>query len=388
MINQVIPEYDIAIIGAGPGGISAALSLFCGDHPEYRVVLIDKSSFPREKICGDAVPSWVFSDLEEVSQGIHDRFLAEISPPLFRKTQLLVNRSKSLTIEWSRPGYMVPRIILDNFLLKQTNGIEGLDVMLDVNVAKIQRRDNFFNLIDKNRNVFLKARYVIGSDGAPSTVVRNLIPHFRTKIRSGSAIRTYYSNLSIQDPEISRVCYSSKYSPGYFWLFPMGPHRANVGFGMINKSRRKKNINLKDAFEYFVNEFPEVRDLLAGGTREEALKGGFLPFSKGVGNLIGPGFSLVGDAANLNDPLSGDGIRNAVKSGILLGKNLSIQSNPEVYNSLILSSYHGALKKKMQKELQFRARLVRIGQFFPFALPMLTPLGQNKFLMRWIKKWI
>ncbi len=388
MINKVIPEYDIAIIGAGPGGISTALSLFCGDHTEYRVALIDKSTFPREKVCGDAVPSWIFTDLEEVSQGIHDRFLAEINPFLFRKTQLLVNRSKSLTVEWSRPGYMVPRIILDNFLLKQTEDIEGLDLMLGVDVAKIQRRDNFFNLLDKDRNVFLKARYVIGSDGAPSTVVRNLIPHFRTRIRSGSAIRTYYSNLMIKDPEIARVCYSNKYSPGYFWLFPIGPNRANVGFGMINRSRRKKNINLKDAFEYFVNEFPEVRDLLAGGTREEALKGGFLPFSKGVGNLVGQGFSLVGDAANLNDPLSGDGIRNAVKSGILLGKNLSIQGDLKAYNSLILKSYHEALIKKMQKELKFRARLVRIGQFIPFALPIFAPLGQNRFVMKWIKKWI
>ncbi len=118
------------------------------------------------------------------------------------------------------------------------------------------------------------------------------------------------------------------------------------------------------------------------------MKGGMLPFSKGVESVIGKGYALVGDAANLNDPFSGDGIRNAVISGILLGTCLdAIDDNTDLC-SLELKPYQSKLADKLHKSLKFRARLIRIASRFPFLIELAVSLGDKKWFKNWIMKWI
>ena len=77
MSNLKSVEYDVAIVGSGPGGAATAMSLI-HYKSQLKVALVDKSVFPREKVCGDAVPSWIFKDLEVVSPGIHEKFLHDL----------------------------------------------------------------------------------------------------------------------------------------------------------------------------------------------------------------------------------------------------------------------------------------------------------------------
>lgn len=382
-------EFDIAIIGAGPGGIATVLSLFASLlKPGLRVALLDKSTFPREKVCGDAVPFWVFRDLNEIIPGIHDRMLAQLKPGRFTQTRLSVNSRRSMTLKWSGAGYMIPRKELDDFLLKEVRQQPAVEIIEDCNVSQIVRVDSGFSVRDADRKEILKARYIVGADGAPSTVVRSLRPGFQQRARSGSAVRGYFSNLKIEDPETSLVFYDRKYAPGYFWFFPLSKDRANVGFGMGNKWRQRKNINLNEAFWEFVREEPVVSKLLCEGQLDAPLKGGMLPFSKGVESVIGKGYALVGDAANLNDPFSGDGIWNAVISGTLLGKCLASGLEGASLLQLELQDYQNQLAKKLHHSLRYRARLVRWSSRMPFLVDWAVRLGDQKWIRRWIGKWI
>ena len=91
-------DYDVAIVGSGPGGAATAMSLaHCKTN--MKIALLDKSVFPREKVCGDAVPSWIFKDLEVVAPGIHEKFLNSINPPVFRRTSVYNSKGRHLTLE-------------------------------------------------------------------------------------------------------------------------------------------------------------------------------------------------------------------------------------------------------------------------------------------------
>ncbi|MCK5820255.1 MAG: NAD(P)/FAD-dependent oxidoreductase [Bacteroidales bacterium] len=382
-------NFDIVIIGAGPGGIATALGLrsLISRFPG-KIALIDKAIFPREKVCGDAVPFWVLRDLDLVCPGIHEKANNLLKPGRFKQTKLQVNSGSSLTYKWNGVGYMIPRFELDNFLLEEVKKIDGLTILENTSVKRIVRTDEGFSLRNSDREEILTARYVIGADGAPSTVVRSIRPGFQKMARSGSAIRGYFSDLNIQDPETSLVFYQKKYAPGYFWLFPLSSSRANVGFGMGNACRQRKRINLNEAFWHFINEEPELKEILSGGRLEGSLKGGMLPFSKGVESVIGKGYALVGDAANLNDPFSGDGIRNAVISGVFLGECLEANYEKSDLFSLELTGYQKKLSEKLHKSLRFRARLVRLASRLPFLLEMAIRLGNKKWMKSWIMKWI
>lgn len=380
--------FDIAIIGAGPAGISTAISLMRNKQQPLRVALIDKALFPRDKVCGDAIPFWVFNELEEICPDILQKMQNHFHPQLFRSTRLYTAPSRSVSVTWSQPGFMIPRMDLDHFLLDQIRDCGETRIIEGFPVRNISRSGGWFHLESDAAQPPLQARFVVGADGAPSTVSRYLLKDFAKCYRSGSAVRTYLHGLTIADPETAMVFYDRRFAPGYFWVFPIGPDRANAGFGMTNRDRQRKRINLKEAFSFFIHRYGDLFGWPADREHDFALRGGFLPFSNGVGRMTRPGFALTGDAAYLNDPLSGDGIRNAVISGILAGKALARISDPKTLHDLELEAYQQNLSKRLHRELKYRALTVRIVSRLPFLVELGIRLGNQSWILRKVKKWI
>jgi len=376
---------DVAIIGAGPGGSAVAMGL---KNSGLQVVLIDESNFPREKICGDAIPSWVLTDLEPYCAAIHETFLETMKPGIFSSTSMLLSNGQKLNFKWGKPGYMIPRLQFDNFLLDQVLASGKIRFFGGEKISKVHKLDSGYELFNSEGKLLLRCRVLIGADGASSLVAKSVSARGSKSRSAGHAVRAYYKNVNLESSDTSMVFFDKAFSPGYFWIFPLPDNRANVGFGMPNTSRLKRNIKLTKASEEFIKSNDSVTRILKSAESEGPFKGGILPFAGKWKPLAGLDYILVGDAANLLDPFSGDGIRNAVRSGLFAAETILNAFQTGKLNPDLLKAYESLIKKHLWPQLKQRAKLVKWVGRLPWLVPFVIRIGNVGIVSRWLKTWL
>jgi len=375
--------YDLIIIGAGPAGCSAALAL---SDSSLKVLLLDKDKFPRNKTCGDAIPGWALKEIDSVSGGFERDLLRKLDPHTFNRTSLVVPSGRKLTMNWTRPGYMIPRYQFDDFVLERVREKGRVSILEDCYVNElILDSDGVVNLNSVDGRKF-KAALVIGADGPNSVVSKELAGYKVPPDRYGSAIRQYYKGADIMDDSESLVFFNKKFPSGYFWVFPLGQGRVNVGFGFLHGRRHR--INSKEAFHDFIHNNPMVREMMRQAEAEGDLAGGKLPFALNRRKLSGDGFLLTGDAASLLDPFSGDGIVNAAKSGILAARWAEKAIKERQVNEASLFGYDKELYSLLWPELKQRARMMKLAGNFPNLVNLGVRIGSLPVVYKWLKSWV
>jgi len=385
-----IIETDIVIAGAGPAGCAAALAL---NRSGKRVLLLDKALFPREKTCGDSVPSSSLLNLESVSPGIYDRFLQTVRHNSFRSSSLVFPDGSRFTVDWPLPGYLVYRRDFDAFLLDHVRRSTGTRIITGLRVSDYECHGNFFRLTTVTPpgipGAGILCSCVIGADGAPSLAARQLAGYEPDQKTYGQAVRCYFTNVSGMDPDVPLVFTHPDFFPGYFWLFPMADGQVNAGYGMPEKRRKKSAVPLHGMFYRFTEQHPVVRQMLSGARRVTPLRGGMIPFAMKRQPWSGPGFYLAGDAASLVDPLSGDGIQFAVKSGLLAGamaaKDSGLEGPAGSGNGL---EYDRSIRLYIWNRMRSRRNIIRFLEFAPGLLRLVQPLGRFGWFRNRIRKWI
>jgi len=155
--------------------------------------------------------------------------------------------------------------------------------------------------------------------------------------------------------------------------------RVNAGFGMPEKSRRKIGTSLVTLFEQFREQHPVVRKMLENARQVGELKGGMVPFAMKKQSWSGHGYLLTGDAASLVDPVSGDGIMFAVRSGLLAG--LAVRNGQE-------PSYDGQVEKFIWNRMKSQRQIIRLLTCLPFIISLVSWLGRFRWFRTRIRKWI
>ncbi|MFA6129135.1 MAG: NAD(P)/FAD-dependent oxidoreductase [Bacteroidales bacterium] len=373
-------ETDIVIVGGGPAGCSAAFAL---SGSGKKVLLIDKAVFPREKTCGDSIPGHALVGLENFSPGIFDSFLQQLPSVSFLSSGLVFPDGTKVDFSWTLPGYVAERRIFDHFLLNRVIEKTDLDVITGLKVTDYQRNDSLIHLltqsVDGSRGRTIVASLVIAADGAPSLAARKLAGITPDPGIYGQAVRCYFDQV---DPLLLTgplVFYHPRFFPGYFWLFPMEGNRVNAGFGMPEKQRRKKGTSITDLFHQFRQKHPVVRQILGNARQISDIHGGMVPFSIIKQTWSGPGFLLTGDAASLVDPVSGDGIMLAVRSGLLAG--LAAKNGK-------LSSYDEQIEKHIWNRMKTARQAMNLVTRVPFLISVLAWLGKFGWFRNLIRKWI
>ena len=152
-----------------------------------------------------------------------------------------------------------------------------------------------------------------------------------------------------------------------------------MGFGMPETFRRKTGASLTDLLNHFREQHPVVRRMLENARQITPLQGGMVPFAMRKQPWSGPGYLLTGDAASLVDPVSGDGIMYAVRSGLMAG--LAVRNGKEAL-------YGEQVEKLLWRRMKSQRRAIRLVSAFPALISAASLLGRYSWFRRGIQHWI
>jgi geranylgeranyl reductase family protein len=311
---------EILVIGAGPGGSTAAWALAQTGHD---VLLIDGAEFPRDKTCGDGLTPMavrtlrqigVLPQVEAAGAARIDRVF--ISGPL--------GISATMPFADHQPGasyaLVLPRFELDE-ILRQHAIRGGAKYLGKVRVERIDRQNDHIVAVrgdSPSGVVEIKARQVVIAVGANMGLLKRegFITHKPRFIR---AARAYYDNV-VTEANRYDFYFDLELLPGYGWVFPTGDGRANIGVGILPVfwSTRKPAAVL-------LEEFVARRSkdgILNGARRVGSVKGYPLRIDYPAQRTAGANWVIVGEAAGLVNPVTGEGIDLAMESGLIAAQTL------------------------------------------------------------------
>jgi flavin-dependent dehydrogenase len=290
---------NIAVVGAGPAGSSAGYHLARHGH---RVSLIDKQEFPRDKTCGDglgyrAIPA--MSSMGLYPPDIHRRAAQYVNVDgLFLSAS---NTNSHLYQDTDgRLGYCIPRLVLDNLLYEQAVEAGCMPV-----TRRITEHDGSFQGLQADFDYVIDARGVYAGE-ANAIATRNY-----WTIRTEDLPSQYRNKIHIYfDPELGM---------GYGWIFPVAwdgdTITLNVGIGLWLDDYRSQQLNIIQSFERFVQKNNSFSRLAQCAIKRDKTIGCHLATAKAGNRVAYSNVLKIGDAANMTDPITGEGIANALISG-------------------------------------------------------------------------
>ena len=374
--------YDVAIVGAGPAGCTFALAL---KDAGLRVALLDKSSFPRDKVCGDAIPARPLKTLYSIAPEFAEAF-RQFGPKYRTTKTALFYTGRSMEFNWVGEAYTCTRLQFDNFLFSLVRLHTNTEIFCDTNINEIEKGKDEITLTDKKRCLSFKAKIVIGADGAHSVVAKKLADRKLDRDHYVGSVRAYFTNIKNTEDCKTEIFFNKGFLPSYLWIFPLPGNTANVGFGMLSSEIAKKNINIRKTFYEFIDKTPGLPERFKDAKQVGELEGFGLPLGSKPVCISGERFILAGDAASLIDPISGDGIGNAMLSGQLAAQTVKECFSENNFTADFISRYDTALRGKIGAELKSRYRLQRILSKMPFLLDITFALSKSRLFRKIVQK--
>ena len=369
-----VPDYDVAIVGAGPAGTACALAL---RGSGLQVALLDKATFPRDKVCGDAVPGHALKALHALDPA-YTEALWQVQPrDDVRRSRVVAPGGGSFYMHWRLPTFNSPRLHFDAALLalvRRHTATEVLEnaALRDLEITPAATR---LHLADGRE---LSARLVVGCDGANSVVGRRLLPEPRlNRAHHCAGVRAYFENVAGTETGTTEFFFSQRYPAGYLWLFPVGAGRCNVGLGMLSELVAQHKIDLRELLLENLATHPALAARFAPAQQLGPVRGFGLPIGGGRQRpASGAGFLLCGDAASLIDPLQGHGIDMAIRSGILAADQARRCVASNDFSAAAMQPYDAALHQQLGPQLARSYRLMRLLGTRPWLMNLGTRLAQ------------
>lgn len=372
-------KYDVVIAGAGPAGCACALSL---KNSGLRVALIDKATFPRDKICGDALSADVINQLYEFFPDVYNKFIKIKDKRASYGVHFTSPNGYKMNIPFSgkyaglAPGYISTRVVFDEFLLRTTiNLVEDLDYFEDQTIQQVENNIDGVKIIT-SKSAF-QANMVIAADGARSTIAKNLAYATFSRDQTCAGIRTYFKNVEgFDNQSYIELHFFKEVIPGYFWIFPMAENQANVGLGILSSVVSAKKLNLKKIAQDLIKDHPLIKDRFKSAEQIAEWKGHIIPLGVKKSHISGNRFLLTGDAAGLTDPLTGEGIGNALRSGRYAADHIKQCFQNNRFDEHFNLKYDQYLYKKIWRELKISHSLQRMLRF-PFLFDFVVKKASN-----------
>ncbi len=366
------------IVGAGPAGCSAAIH---ARSAGLSVRIIDRATFPRDKTCGDGLTTVALCELAVL--GLHPSSIpswrsidgVRITSPSGRVAQLEVPTDGSLYIATA------PRLALDEQFVQRARDV-GAETSLRLAVVDVVRNGERW-LVSCDDGSTVEAAYVFHAAGA-----RGLPGFSSLRPRSSGghrdeliASRVYLDNTVDLDDRI-HIWFRDDILPGYAWMFPGGKNTANVGVALHTANRSPSEL-VAETERVLASDW--LTDLVGdSAARRGALRSWPIPIRPHDDPTEG-GLFRLGDAAGLCDPMTGEGIAQALMSGRLavesVERHFNVQGRAE-------AAYAAALRVHFARDYRASRILLRLLGSSRWTRGAVRFMGMSPRISTWFARWM
>ncbi len=394
---------DLVVAGAGPAGVAAAVT---AAHAGLQVVLCDKAVFPRDKTCGDGLTTSALRQLEHL--GLDMRALAADYTAV-RETVLVSPSGRRVVLPAPDDGGLhvavIPRARLDAALLDvaRASGVEILEghpvtavVAGSGGVTVNLSGDGDGDATSDGTR--LHAPFLVAADGHWSSVRRLLEPGRPPDLGEWHAVRQYYDGVADLDDRIW-VLFQADLLPGYAWVFPLPGRRANVGFGVLREGGRVGPRSGKEMHALWLDllDRPVMRRILGpDAVPLESARAWPIPSRYDRERLTDGDSGRVlyaGDAAGVVDPMTGEGIGQALETGMLAARavvDATRTSGADDYGRArdAAARYRRAVEQDLGVDLRFSGLLRRALRHRKGARLAIRAAGLSPWTRRNFARWM
>ena len=378
-MQKNVKKYDVLIIGAGPAGANAAIS-YKNLNPNLVIGLVDKSLFPRDKSCGDAIGPGVISALKRFNnEHILDGEPQVVSTTLYGPDNIgIQNYIPQVKNKEDSIVYVIPRIDLDNRILDlaKESGVEVYEGYSFVDFTSHEDYSLSVKVKNENEDLEFLTKILVGADGANSRIRKKLNYKHNSDWHKAIAIRAYIDSpnyLEIFKERTLMFEINVSADKGYAWAFPSKGNLLNIGIGVPVSIFKKDNLDINTLLDNFVSEL-EGRGVIVENIRKQ--KSYLLPFASSRPKRNKDfNVALIGDASSMINPMSGEGIFYGMEAGYLLAKNTHHVIDTDSI-SLGIDKYEKEFSKRFRKHF-LSCALARLILQSPFMTKRLLRIASR-----------
>ncbi len=321
-------KYDIVVIGAGPAGSTAAI---LAKKKGFKVALLDRAVFPRDKICGDQIIINSLASLEVAGVDFTELIKQSV---VTDDLEFYSNETNAVTFDLRESPVKIfscKRLTFDSFLFTTAQNL-GVDCFEGINNTSFKDQTVEFN--QNNSKNKLSYSYLIGADGATSLVRRT----FFNQLNLSKAIATRsYVNFIGNKNKMKGFYFKEIGKGGYFWIFPVNETIANSGVIVFTDEWKQHFKDLQSAHLFFAKK---LKHYIAYPEKIETWQ---TPFLLSKESLVNTNTLLVGDAAGLVNPMLGHGIDSAIASSKIaidcIYENQNSKHRLNLYSEIIYKEF-------------------------------------------------
>ena len=257
------------------------------------------------------------------------------------------------------PGAIMKRLHFDALLFDRVRTRKNITVLEGVAAKTFDRKERRWTITTTAHSI--EADLVIDASGANSSFSRHVGGLEMEPRHHAAGVRAYYKGVKGLDPQgFIELIFLKDLLPGYLWIFPLSEGRANVGLGLRSDVVRKRKTDLKALMQQLLKEHPALRARFADAELEGPIGGMGLPLASKRRKISGNGYMLIGDAAHLIDPFTGEGISHAMISGMHAADVAAEMLRTGNVTSSAAETYDQRVWKRLGQELAISTRLQQL----------------------------
>jgi flavin-dependent dehydrogenase len=348
---------EICIVGAGPAGIYAAIKLAQNSIPS---ILVDKSFFPRDKVCGEAITSAVLRYIQKIEPDIlsDETFLnkrniingMKVYAPSKKNVHVPYKSIKNLSLGLvSAIG--IKRVNLDNILLNYAKKYPLITIKEGLHIDDAELINDSVLLLSKERNVIIQADMVVVANGYASKLTQKLAKWEQTPKEDACGITTYFRNVpEITESDLAECFILEELRGGGMYILPVGNGVVNVNVAVKNEIVKKYKLNLRQIMFTALQTHPALKDRFQNAVviKKPAGFGYHLGIRKRT--ISGDRFLLIGDAGGFNDAITANGIEHAMRSAEIATDIISDCYSSKSYSKEHLFRYEKKIYKAFRSK--------------------------------------